>query len=151
MRRSIQVAALMGALPLVAVIAGPPSASIEFRGKVVSLADLLAKQNIKLDADAGPTSLALMTEQGRIYPLIKDAGARMFFKDAKLLHRPMVLNGQLAKGSELLQVVTVRSLKDGKLYDVDYWCDICAIRTFEAGPCDCCGAPMELRETPVKR
>ncbi|MFO0864425.1 MAG: hypothetical protein U0744_07205 [Gemmataceae bacterium] len=150
MRWAIAVAALVAVSPLFAVV-NAPAALTDFRGKVVPLADLLAKQNIKLDADAGPTSLALATDEGRIYPLIKDAGARMFFKDAKLLHRPMVLSGQLAKGSELLQVVTVRSLKDGKLHDVYYWCDICTIKTFEAGPCDCCGAPMELRETPVKR
>lgn len=150
MRRGIAVAAFMALSPLFGVVADPPAASREFRGKVVPLASLLAKQGIKLDADAASSSMALASDDGRIYPLVKDAGSRMFFQDAKLLNRPMVLSGQLAKGSELLQVVTVRSVKDGKLHDVYYWCDICTIKTFEAGPCDCCGAPMELRETPVK-
>lgn len=122
----------------------------EFRGKVVPLADVLASQGIKLDADAGPTSLVLVADDGRIYPLVKDAGSRMFHKDARLRNRPMALTGQLAKGSELLQVVSVRSVKNGRLHDVFYWCDVCAIKTFEAGVCDCCGAPMELRETPAK-
>src|SRR4051812_33566335 len=45
--------------PLLAVRSDEPSAMREFRGKVMPLADVLAKQGIKLDADAGPTSLAL--------------------------------------------------------------------------------------------
>jgi hypothetical protein len=121
-----------------------------FNGKVVPLADILQKQGTKLDADAAPYSLALVTEVGKIYPLVKDAGARMFFKDAKLLNRPMRLTGRLIPNSTLLQVVNVHSYLKGKLHEVYYLCDICTIRGYEAGICDCCGGPMELREVPVK-
>ncbi len=121
-----------------------------FNGKVIPLADFLAQQSAKLDADAAPHWLALVTEDGKIYPLVKDAGARMFFKDAKLLKRPLRLTGRLIPGATLLQVVNVHSYLKGKLHEVYYWCDICTIRGYEAGICDCCGAPMELREVPVK-
>ena len=121
-----------------------------YNGKVVPLADLLGKQGAKLDADAVPYWLALVTEDGKIYPLVKDAGSRMFFKDAKLLNRPMRLTGRLLPGSTLLQVVNVHSYLKGKLHEVFYWCDICTIRGFEAGICDCCGGPMDFREVPVK-
>ncbi len=46
------------------------------------LADILKKQGVKLDADAAPYSLALVTDDNKIYPLVKDDGGRMFFKDA---------------------------------------------------------------------
>lgn len=121
-----------------------------FTGKVVPLADLLAKQGAKLDADAAPAWLALITDDNKIHPLVKDAGSRMFFKDAKLLNRPMRLTGKLIPGSQLLQVVNVHSIVQGKLHEVYYWCDICTIRGYEAGICDCCGDPMVFRETPVK-
>lgn len=120
-----------------------------FNGKVVPLADILKKQGTKLDADAAPYSLALVTDAGKIYPLVKDAGARMFFKDARLLNRPMRLTGRLVPNSTLLQVVNVHSYISGTLHEVYYWCDICAIRGYEAGICDCCGGPMELREVPI--
>ena len=94
--------------------------------------------------------LALVTDEGKIYPLVKDAGSRMFFKDAKLLNRPMRLTGCLVPGSTLLQVVNVHSYVNGRLHEVYYWCDICTIRGYEAGICDCCGGPMEFREVPVK-
>ena len=34
-----------------------------------------------LDADAVPSWYALVTDDGKSYPLVKDAGARMFFKN----------------------------------------------------------------------
>jgi hypothetical protein len=120
-----------------------------YKGKVVPLAVLLARQGAKLDADAAPHWLALAGDDGKVYPLVKDDGARMFFKDARLLNRPMRLTGRLVPGTGLLQVTNVHSYKGGKLHEVYYWCDICSIRGFELHPCDCCGGPMELREVPV--
>ena len=118
--------------------------------EVVPLAGLLQKQGVKLDQDAAPSWLALVTDEGKMYPLVKDDGARMFFKDARLLNRPMRLTGRLVPGSELLQVVNVHSYKEGKLHEVFYWCDICSIRGYELHKCDCCGGPMDLREEPAK-
>lgn len=121
-----------------------------FNGKVVPLVDVLAKEGAKLDADAAPHWLALVTDDGKVYPLVKDAGGRMFFKDAKLLKRPMRITGRLVPGTPFLQAINVHSYVNGKLHEVYYWCDICTIRGYEAGICDCCGGPMDFRETPVK-
>jgi len=121
-----------------------------FVGKVVPLADVLKRSGIKLDPDAGPSWLALVAADGKTYPLIKDSGSRMFFKDKRLLNQPMRLTGKLFDGANLLQVVNVHSIKDGKLHDVYYWCEVCTIRAYEDKICECCGAPMEFREVPVK-
>jgi hypothetical protein len=145
---------LLSALPFLVprVPAGPPEVKTQYyTGKVVPLAGLLEKLGAKLDPDAEPSWLALVTDEGKIYPLIKDDGARMFFKDARLLNRPMRLGGRLLPGSQLLQVVEVHSLVKGAPHEVYYWCDICVIKRFEKKVCECCGGPMELRETPVKK
>jgi hypothetical protein len=134
---------------LLARAAQTPFKTQYYKGKVVPLAKLLQKQGVKLDQDAAPAWLALVTDEGKIYPLVKDDGSRMFFKDARLLERPMRLTGRLVPGSELLQVVNVHSYKDGKLHEVYYWCDICSIRGYELHACDCCGGPMELHEDPA--
>lgn len=115
-------------------------------GKVVPLADILAKSNTKLDADAAPFTLVLQADDGKLYPLIKDNGSRMFYKDAKLLNRPMRLTAVKVPNSEILQVISVKSVVKGKLHEVYYWCDICTIKRYEAGACDCCGEPLILRE-----
>jgi len=123
-----------------------------FQGRVVPLADVLKKQGIELDPDVAKQWLALQTDGGKAYVLVKDAGARMFFRDPRLLNRPMRLQGRFVGDSSLLQVLRVHSLKDGKPHEVFYWCDICTIKRHfldEKGICDCCGGPMELREVAV--
>ncbi len=150
LRCSIAIALAMPLLHAAGQDDKTPFKTEYFNGKVVPLEHILKKHGAKLDADAAPAWLALLTDDGKVYPLVKDAGARMFFKDAKLLNRPMRLTGRLIPGSTLLQVVNVHSYQKGQLHDVYYWCDICTIRGYEAGICDCCGAPMEFRETPVK-
>jgi hypothetical protein len=148
-RRLAVCAAL--AFCLAPLLAAAPMPSQQYTGKVVPLADLVGKVGSKLDADAAPHWLALVTADGKIYPLIKDGGSRMFFKDKALLHRPMRLTGRLLPGSQLLQVLEVNSLRGGVPHEVYYWCDICSIRRSEKGQCECCGGPMELREEPLKK
>ncbi len=140
-------------LPLVAAPgqdAKPADRNQSFKGNVVPLDKLLAREEIKLDADAVSTWMALRTGDGKVHPLVKDAGARMFFKDARLLNRPMRLTGRLVANGAMLQVTGVQSYVKGQLCDLYYWCDICAIRSYEHGICDCCGGPTELREVPAK-
>jgi hypothetical protein len=140
--------ALGGAgLPFVVGWAGDAKGAknAHFVGKVVPLSEVRAKVGATPDA-----THALVADNGRIYPLVKDAGAGMFAKDKRLLNRPMRLTARLDPKSQMLQVINVHSLKDGKLHEVYYWCDICTIKGFENTICDCCGAPMDFREVLVK-
>ena len=123
----------------------------DFDGKVVRLAPLLEKFGAKLDADEAASWLALQADDGKVYPLIKDDGSRLFYLDKRLLDRPMRLTGRLHPQSQMLQVVAVHSVIKGQLHEVYYWCDICSIRMGEKKPCVCCGGPTELREVPVKK
>ncbi len=146
------LAALIAALlPLCGGWAGDKKGSDKnafYVGKVVSLADVLAKQGVKIDPDH--VVLVLQADDGKLYPLVKDEGSRMFFKDTKLLNRPMRLTARLIPNSQFLQVINVHSIVNAKLHDVYYWCDICTIKRFEAGICDCCGDKMDFRETLCK-
>ena len=129
----------------------PEPKTKEFAGKVVPLGDVLDKAGVKLDKDAAPYWLALAGDDGQTYPLVKDPGSRMFFKDKQLLNRPMRLTGRLVGDTKMLQVLSVRSVVDGKLHEPYYWCDICKIKRFEPNNCDCCGASLEFREEPVAK
>jgi len=117
-------------------------------GKIVALAELLAKDKTLVDADQ--KILVLHTAEGRIFPLLKDSGSRMFFTDAKLRNRNVRLTARKIPNSEVLQVINFKTIVNGKLHEAYYWCDICTIRRTEAGICDCCGAPLEFREEPWK-
>jgi hypothetical protein len=123
-----------------------------FRGKVIRLADYLKRQGIEAEPDEGTAWLALETEDKKLFPIVKDSGSRPFYRDPRLLGRPMEIRGRLLPGSGLLQIYQAQSLKEGKLHEVYYWCDVCAIKRYsleKTGICECCGGPMELREVPA--
>src|SRR5260370_3625603 len=152
-RLGICLALVLGLSPIFFGRAGDASKSFktqDYKGKVVDLASVLAKQGVKLDGAAALHWLALVSDDGTVYPLIKDEGTRMFFQDPVLRNRNVRLTGRLVGKTNLLQVVNVHSYRQGKLHEVYYWCDIWAIRGYEKLKCGCCGGPMELREVPVK-
>ena len=50
----------------------------------------------------------------------------------------------------MIQVLRIYEIQsDGRLAELVYWCDICAITMFENKPCDCCQGPVQLQRRPV--
>ncbi len=149
---TIAVFAVLLVLVARATSAEPETKTVQLEGKVVPMAGILEKFGSRLDPEAAPHWLALVTNNGKTYPLIKDDGSRLFYSDPRLQNRAMRISGRLFQDTHLLQVLSVNSVKNGQLHEVYYWCDICSIRRNELlKKCDCCGGPMELREEPVKK
>jgi len=124
--------------------------SVVLRGKVVELGPhLLREFNVPTDDDMGKAIVALVTDSGEVHPLVKDVRSRGFWIDKRLRNRPMELHVHRFPGLPFVRVIDTYSFKDGKKYAVDYWCTVCAITTFEPGPCPCCQDEIELRERPV--
>lgn len=134
--------------------AAKPGPRIEvLRGKVVSLNDRLARQGITLDPDAG-LQLAFESTEGKVLPLVQDAASLMFYRDARLLDRPLEVRGRVVPGTGLLQLLEVFALKNDQRFEIYYWCEVCAIKRFtleKTRVCECCGAAMELRERKVEQ
>jgi hypothetical protein len=119
------------------VPAGTPQV---FTGKVVPLSGPGGK----------PGRLALAADDGTTYPLVEDDASRMFFLDARLRGRPVVLTAVRVPDTGALEVVYVQTVKDGVVCEVDYWCEICQISSTHPGPCVCCGDDAPLRERPAR-
>jgi hypothetical protein len=157
LKEELPMKSLTAALSVLLILARVEGADkeskpIQLDGKIVPLAGILEKFGSRLDAEAAPHWLALVRDDGKVYPLIKDDGSRLFFSDPRLQNRTMRVTGRLFQDTHLLQVLSVNSVKNGQLYEIYYWCDVCSIRRNELlKKCDCCGGPMELREEPVKK
>jgi hypothetical protein len=149
-RLGLTTAILVALSPLLAAAPEAKSKLVELDGKVTPLADLVAKDGGKLDADAA-TALVLVADDGKVYSLVKDGGSRLFFNDPALLKRPMHVTGRLLPGSQVLRVSAVNSVVKGERCEIYYWCDVCSIKRGEKNICECCGGPMTLKEEPVKK
>src|SRR4051794_22281976 len=121
LRLGVVAALALSVCPILFAVAEPPKPAPKvelYNGKEMPLADVLAKTGARLDKDAAPFWLALVTEEGKVYPLIKDDGSRMFYSEPMLLNRPMRLTARLFGDTRLLQVLQVHSYLKGELHEV---------------------------------
>jgi hypothetical protein len=123
-----------------------PDAPQVFTGKVV----LLPAPKDKPGAEPEGRGVALVADDGTTYALVEDGGSKMLFLDGRLRDRPVRLTAQRVSGTKSLRVVLVQTVKNGKVYDVDYWCGTCRISLSHPGSCYCCGEELELRERPAE-
>jgi len=120
------------------------------RGQVVWLADALKEEfDISTVPEAAKNSLAILTPDGRIHPIVENLRGRAFRKDDRLRGKEMEIRVRQYDRHPFVQVLRIYELSGDQRYEVDYWCDICAIVMFETGPCSCCQADNRLRKRPV--
>jgi hypothetical protein len=69
-------------------------------------------------------------------------------EDHRLVDREVRLEGTMRPDGRF-EVAHLYTVRDGKLYKVRYYCEICNIAALEPGRCVCCQRPTELQEIPV--
>lgn len=121
------------------------------RGRVVWIEDAL-KRGFGVDTEpaAAETTVVLETSQGRIVPIIPDTRGRAFAVDSRLRNTELELLVRRYVDAPMIQVIRVFRPKPDGLYEVDYWCDICAIPMYIQKPCECCQGKTRLREQRVE-
>ena len=126
---------------------GAPAYTTEtMAGRVVWLEDALSRQlGVTTEPTAAGTSVVLETADGRLLPIIPDVRGRAFAVDERLRNQDMRLLVRRYHKAPLIQVIRVFVPKDDGLYELDYWCDICAIPMYIQKPCECCQGPNRLR------
>jgi hypothetical protein len=121
------------------------------RGKVVWLGEALKRlYDIEIDADAARSQVVLETTEGAIHPLVKDSRGRAFYIDEHWREIEMELLVRRQAGSPYVRVIRVYTIKPEGKFDLDYWCDICAIAMYEKKSCECCQGESRIRERLVK-
>lgn len=126
--------------------------TFSLRGRVVWAADALRQvHGVQTVPESHERVLVVQTDDGQLYPLVEDVRGRGIRRDERLRNTPCELLVRKHAGSPFVQVIRFFALREDGKYELDYWCDICAIATFEIKPCDCCQGPVELRAQRVGR
>lgn len=120
------------------------------RGRVVWYADALKERlGIQTVDEAAERVLAFATDDGKLIPIVEDLRGRAFRSDPRLREMDLELRVRRYEATPAIQIVRVYEWRDDKKFQVDYWCDVCAIIMFETGPCSCCQDHNRLRRRPV--
>lgn len=132
--------------------AEPKHTTESLRGRIVWLGEALKERyGIESDDDAAHSQIALATTDGRLVPLVKDNRGRGFWIDPRLRDFDLELTVRRFEGSPVVQVVRVYSIREGRAYELDYWCDTCSIPMYELKDCECCQGPTRFRERLVDK
>lgn len=116
------------------------------RGRVVWLAEALKEHfGISTVPEVQKNGLALLTSDHQLFPIVENLRGRAFRKDERLRQMDVEILARCYDRQPLVQVLRVYQLEDDQRYELDYWCDVCAIVMFETGPCDCCQDNNRLR------
>lgn len=111
-------------------------------------AEAMTFLNGKLETVSGK-GLVLRTEK-KDHPL--SARSTYLFhtlQDKRLAGRQVRLEGT-KKPDGTFEVAKLFTVRNGKLYRVRYYCEVCNIEALEPGNCVCCQQPTELQEIPVE-
>lgn len=149
MRNLLPLLICLAVLSPPAIAAEEPQAEFKLetlRGRVVFLAEALEKRlGVASVPEAKERTLALETAGGELIPLVEDVRGRAFRRDERLRKPEMELLVRRYTGAPAVQIIRVFEVAEDGRYEVDYWCEICAIAMYELKECECCQGPIELR------
>jgi len=87
--------------------------------------------------------------RGKEFPLAARSSYLLHtLEDKRLAGREVRVEGE-PKPDGSFEAWKFFTVRDGKLYRVRYYCQICNIEALEPGRCVCCQRPTELQEIPV--
>ncbi len=93
-------------------------------------------------------NFGLVSADGKRYKFLSADSSTAMFADSRVRQRELQITAKLLPDDKL-EIVTVQSVRDGKLYDIYYFCELCNITAYAPGPCVCCRQELEFRETPT--
>ena len=117
------------------------------RGRVVCL-DPRGREDA-VACSGATTNFGLVSADGKRYKFLPSDSSTAMFGDSRVRQRELQITAKLLPDDKL-EIVTVQSIRDGKLYDIYYYCELCNITAYAPGPCVCCRQELEFRETPPK-
>lgn len=125
--------------------------AISLRGHVVCLTEELDKlYNVVPDCEDRGHVYALKTAEGKLHPFLPTDSAAAVWMDDRFRQRDLQVTARAFPQTSFIEVIQFQSWKNGQLYDLYYFCDICYIKAFKPGACECCQEPVEFRETPAE-
>jgi hypothetical protein len=87
---------------------------------------------------------------GVMHTILRGRFSDAIFMDEKVRARELQLRARVFPQSNAMEVLTIRSIKDGVVQDLYYYCDVCAIKSVSPEVCACCQAEVVFTEEPLK-
>ena len=142
--------ALLGVIPPPVAAGRPAQATKEpltvaVRGRAVCL-DEGGRPAPQACAGEGPR-WGFASAEGRLYLFLPTDPLTAMFTDPRVRERELQITARPHPPNRV-EIIKIQSVRGGKLHDLYYFCDVCEITAYAPGPCPCCYADFEFKETP---
>lgn len=95
-----------------------------------------------------PQGTPVLQTDGRTVALTGDESTTGVLNDKRLAGTELEVSGQLGENGTLeigpIHTRAMWAIRSGQKRMITYWCDVCAIRTYTPGLCQCCREEMAL-------
>ncbi len=126
----------------------PTIPEVELRGQVVCLAEEMHRLH-EADLPTGHAHVyGFKTKDGKFYTLLRTKLSEALFDDERLRTKELLLKGRVFPKSQVFEPTLIRSVRNGVVHDLYYYCDVCDIQSVSPAECACCQGPVELIEKP---
>lgn len=98
--------------------------------------------------DGASPGFGLTTPDQKLYTFLEGDELAGIFLDPRVRSRELQITGRLHT-KDRLEIIKVKSIVNGRIHDLYYFCEVCNITAYVPGPCPCCRKELELRETPL--
>lgn len=127
----------------------PKPQEVKLNGNILCLVEEMKNlYNVELDGEHKHL-YGFKTDDDKYFTLLHTPLSKALFVDKRLHEKDLIVNGRIFPNSQLLEVLSFMSIRDGVVHELYYYCDTCFIRTVAPGNCDCCQAPVVLMEKPL--
>lgn len=119
------------------------------RGRVVWMAEALELRGARSVPEARQRILALRTGSDELIPILEDVRGQSLRLDDRLRAIDLELLVRKLPRTAVIQIISMYEVTSQGKFELDYWCEVCAIAMYELKPCDCCQGVTELRKRRV--
>jgi hypothetical protein len=125
------------------------SRQVVLSGRVTRLDESGHRLGAEHDGNLASRNYELLASDGKRYKFSADDLIVPIFTESRVRQMELQITALLHE-NELLELIKVLAVKEGKLYDIYYFCDLCNITAYGPGPCSCCFQPLVFIEKPAK-
>ena len=122
---------------------------VTLRGKVVCLPEEMHRLYDASLPTVHEHIYGFRTEDGKYYTLLRTKFSEALFADQGFREKLLLLRGRIFPNTQVFEPTIIRSVRNGVIQDLYYYCDVCDIEAVAPGQCECCQGPTELIEKPL--
>ena len=98
--------------------------------------------------DSASRAFEFAATGGKLYTFVEGDELALIFRDARVRSRELQITARL-RAQDRLEIIKVKSIVNGQLHDLYYFCEVCNITAYGPGPCPCCRNELEFFEKPL--